>query len=211
MKKQISFDESGFKSDINFIERKVKPVFDGIVTAYNNLGISNGLQPGDLQLMILNPEHFLYDKITNGSQSTIGGIPINKQKAFEIIEKPAGCNEFIELVRTHQEQLDNAIAHDPRSRPWYNAGTFDIDNGVAVIRPSVFDKVKEHRTFYVNSEKQQNHYDKLEALSKALNNVMGLYPGKSVEAILTECLAKKDVKTFDDFLFEANARHIEKL
>lgn len=92
----ISYDEAGYlriKGSYDRIAVKIQ----GIVDSYNLLGFGD-LAANELLGLFQAPIDFIFDKMTGGQPVSIGGLQVDKQKAIDILIKPAGYDAFVNAI-----------------------------------------------------------------------------------------------------------------
>lgn len=67
------------------------------VDSYNKLGYKS-LTGDEFTLLFVHPAGLLYDKITGGKEIELGGLPVKKEKIFDIVNKPVGYDEMVKEV-----------------------------------------------------------------------------------------------------------------
>lgn len=140
-----------------------KDYFQSIVNKYKLLNIAAPLLENDLVEMMNAPKEFLVKKITEGNKLNIGGMKLEADKAFDLIEKPTGCIEFINTI-------ENAKKHDSAIKYYYrHAYFFVIVDGLVEIKPEELEKITTQNTVFLRSQKEKDIYDLLSSLCESIN------------------------------------------
>ena len=100
----------------------------------------------EFQNLIRNPKSVIFDKLNNGKPIEIGGIPVDKAKALELVTLPSGFNAFNSLVESFRN-----------SRPGWNSllGSVDIEENELIIKQSVIDADIEAGKTYATTDEEK--------------------------------------------------------
>lgn len=93
----LSFDENKSIASKNAIQSIGVNVIQPIVNSYATLNIAV-LNADDLQPLFKDPEGFIFDKMTGGSLM-LGGVEADRTKAIELLKKPEGYDNFVQLIK----------------------------------------------------------------------------------------------------------------
>ncbi len=102
----IYFDQEGYnmkKSQLGIVAGYLQQA----VTAYNTLGLS-ALNQADFIRLFNQPIDLIFDKMTGGNPVLIGGLPVDKSKAIEILAKPIGYDNLITTINNVIAQMKDA-------------------------------------------------------------------------------------------------------
>jgi len=162
--------------------------FQEIVTMYNDLNIDEPLQKNDLTALIENPKDFIAKRLIKEETISIGGLKVNFEKMFDIIEKPEGT-----------ENLINKIANDSQIRESFitqrNVSYFEIENGNTVVLNADFlEQTREQSTVYIKTENEATAYKALTAIAENINKLKEL----PISGHLREILFDKFLDTNND-------------
>lgn len=139
--------------------------FQSIVNKYKALNIETPLLENDLVEMMNKPKEFLVKKFTKGNGVDFGGIKLEADKAFDLLEKPPGCIEFVEFIE------NSKLSDSPVKWYYRHAFFFNIVDGLIEIKPAEFEKVKKQYTVYLKSQKDKDIYDLLGSLCDSINSL----------------------------------------
>jgi hypothetical protein len=116
-----------------------------ILNDYNALNLGAITRP-EFQNLIRNPKSVIFDKLNNGKPIEIGGIPVDKAKALELVTLPSGFNAFNSLVESFRN-----------SRPGWNSllGSVDIEENELIIKQSVIDADIEAGKTYATTDEEK--------------------------------------------------------
>lgn len=137
-----------------------------ILSEYNKLGLDE-LTGNEFQELISNPKSVVFDKINNGEAASIGGLPINKHKALELVTMPAGFHQLEALIESFK-----------RSRSDYSTHLCHVDivDNEVVIKQCVIDADIEAGKIYLQTEKEKTLFDFLEGVISLANEKFGKRP-----------------------------------
>ena len=163
-KEVIYFNQNNYDNIINEMTQKIEFLQD-FVDRYNafNLLPLNGLE---LQELFTNPKELLIKKITRGEKLNIGGLKMNDEKLFELLEKPKG---MIELVDDLIE-----FSKDRTKVSFYKVGNYSIENNKIILSEERLTAYKEANTTYLTSQNQKNAFAIIENIITSLNQLKTL-------------------------------------
>ena len=163
-KEVIYFNQNNYDNIINEMTQKIEFLQD-FVDRYNafNLLPLNGFE---LQELFTNPKELLIKKITRGEKLNIGGLKMNDEKLFELLEKPKG---MIELVDDLIE-----FSKDRTKVSFYKVGNYSIENNKIILSEERLTAYKEANTTYLTSQNQKNAFAIIENIITSLNQLKTL-------------------------------------
>lgn len=88
----LSKNQGAIDSEIFQLQPK-KVYFQSFVDRLQTIGVIAA--DNDLETLFKNPKAYITDKLTAGEEMKVGGLTLNKEKLFDLIDKPAGTNEII--------------------------------------------------------------------------------------------------------------------
>ena len=170
--KQSNIDETIRQWD----ERK--DYFQSIVNRYKALNILAPLLENDLVNMMNTPKEFIVNKITQGTDFNLGGLKLDAEKVFELVEKPAGSIEFIEFIEASKKQNS--------TEKWFyrHAYFFIVVDGLVEIKPEEIEKIKTQNTVFLSSQKDKDIYDLLASICSEINNLNKLQKINNIQDTL---------------------------
>lgn len=140
-----------------------KDYFQSIVNRYKTLNIGAPMLENDLGHLMNTPKEFIVNKITQGTEFNLGGLKLDGEKAFDLLEKPSGCIDFVNTI-------ENAKKHDSSIKWFYrHAYFFVIVDGLVEIKPEEFEKIKTQNTVFLRSQKEKDIYELLSNLCESIN------------------------------------------
>lgn len=140
-----------------------KDYFQSIINKYKLLNIEAPLLENDLGHLMNTPKEFIVNKITQGTEFNLGGLKLDGEKAFDLLEKPSGCIDFVNTI-------ENAKKHDSSIKWFYrHAYFFVILDGLVEIKPEEFEKIKTQNTVFLRSQKEKDIYELLSNLCESIN------------------------------------------
>ena len=135
---------------------------------YINQVIALGFEvkENDLEPLFENPKAYITEKITAGENLQVGNLTLNKEKLFDLIEKPIGTNELIKSIESDKEK------QTIREGTIWKLNQFSInENNKVIIKPSVLDWIENNNSIFIESENQQTGYDKVVLLANLLTEI----------------------------------------
>lgn len=142
-----------------------KDYFQSIVNRYKTLNIGAPMLENDLGHLMNTPKEFIVNKITQGTEFNLGGLKLDGEKAFDLLEKPAGTIEFIEFIETSKRK-------DSTEKWFYrHAYFFVVVDGLVEIKPEEFEKIKTQNTVFLSSQKDKDIYDLLSTICDSINSL----------------------------------------
>lgn len=150
--------------DLRFYEPK-QQYFQEYADRYALLGLKP-LEAKDLNKLFDNPKSFLTEQITHGESLNFGGLKMNPEKLFEIIEKPEGVDELInKIIKDKSDQLVTSQNH------WFvDNFVIGISNKVEVA-PADLDLVTKRHSLYLENEKQAEALEILDLMAEKMNRL----------------------------------------
>ncbi|QZL00103.1 hypothetical protein K5L04_10400 [Flavobacterium psychrophilum] len=151
----ISGELAQMKSHIDY--------FQGYINQVLALGLT--VEKNDLQLLFENPKVYLTGKITHGESMQVGGLKLNKEKLFELLEKPQGTNEFIEKISKDLQNQSIVQYHI------FKVELFEINAERVVLKQIQLDHINKRFSLFIENETQQKAFNKLEQIAKLVNEI----------------------------------------
>jgi hypothetical protein len=137
--------------------------FQELVSMYQALNTGTSLQKNDLTALIVNPKEFIAKRLIKEETLSIGGLKLNFEKMFDIIEKPAGTEELI-------SKIINDVNVRELMMNQRNVGYFEIENGnTVVVSTEYLAQITEQSTVYIKTENESKAYEVLNILAKNIN------------------------------------------
>jgi hypothetical protein len=134
-----------------------------ILNEYNSLNLE-AITGVEFQNLIYDPKSVIFDKINNGSPIEIGGVPINKAKALELVAMPQGFGVLNSLIESFKNSRPN----------WAPLlVNIDIDETGVILKQSVIDADIEAGKTYVTTAEEKALFDFLTAVISAAGTYFG--------------------------------------
>ena len=152
MSKTIHFDEAKhndqkqqFKELLNHVQSSID--------CYNKLGYSK-LNNEEVQKLFTDTEELIFDKMTEGKETSIAGLELHKHKALEMFKKPVGYEELIQSVKSTNDTLLNHLYSIVKISKNEISYYFILDeNGVVDFTEKFLSSLEARHTFKATSEK----------------------------------------------------------
>lgn len=137
--------------------------FQELVSMYQALNTGEPLQKNDLTALINNPKEFIAKRLIKEETLSIGGLKLNFEKMFDIIEKPAGTEELISKIINDMNVRD--LMMNQR-----NVAYFEIENeNTVVVNAEYLAQITEQCTVYIKTENESKAYEVLNILAENIN------------------------------------------
>lgn len=170
----IYVDENKISTSVQPQESRIE-YFQELVNRYVGLNTGVPLQKTDLKALIENPKEFIAKRLIKEETLSIGGLQLNFEKMFDIIEKPAGTEELISKIINDSKVKELLITQR-------NVSYFEIENENTVVLNSVFlEQTTEQNTVYIKTENELKAYEVLKILAENINKLNGLYNGSHLQ------------------------------
>jgi hypothetical protein len=103
----IYYNESGYNQALS-AAGYVTPKLTDLVSQFAALGFANAapVATSDLPPLVADPEAWLLARFLGNGPLLLGGLPVNVQKALEIVEKPVGFDAFIKSAKEARGWLE---------------------------------------------------------------------------------------------------------
>jgi hypothetical protein len=158
----IEKNEGAIAGELNQLEVK-KQYFQNYVNKVIALGLT--VAENDLNLLFENPKAYITDKLTAGENMQVGGLKLNKEKLFDLIEKPAGTNELIQSIE--KDLMDSGI----REYNIWHVKNFEINENEVVVNPDHLEAINNRFSLFIESESQNQAYEKLQGIASLVNEL----------------------------------------
>ena len=166
-KVSIYVDQDRIKSLTQPQESRVE-YFQELVNMYQVLNTGEPLQKNDLTALINNPKEFIAQRLIKEETLSIGGLKLNFEKMFDIIEKPEGTEELINKIISDSQVRELLINQR-------NVSYFEIESeNTVVLNAEFLDRATEQSTVYLKTENQIKAYEILNILAENLNKLNDL-------------------------------------
>ncbi|WP_348824018.1 hypothetical protein [Flavobacterium aestuarii] len=180
----IEKNEGAINSELHQLQAK-KEYFQNYVNKVIALGIS--LDENDLAGMFENPKAYITEKLTAGENMQVGNLKLNKEKLFDLIEKPAGT---IELIQSIEKDLQDK---GTREFHIWHVGCFKIIENLVVVTPEHLEHINTRFSLFIENENQKQAYEKLQGITKLINEINELDGQKiSLNTELDDLIKKSD-------------------
>jgi len=157
-------NEAQKNNELGFYLPKQK-YFQEYVNKYALLDLKP-LEAKDLNPLFENPKAFLTQQLTHGESLNIGGLKMNPEKLFEIIEKPLGTDDLINQIITDKTKQEIASQNH-----WFtDSFVIGNDNNVEVCQ-KVKKQIHEKCSLYVENEKQHEAIEILGQISEKMSRI----------------------------------------
>jgi hypothetical protein len=137
----------------------------GYVNKYLELNLKP-LEAKDLNDLIDNPKAFLTKQITHGESLTVGGLKMNPEKLFDIIEKPKGTDFFINEILADKSNQSVASQYH-----WFTDSFIISNDNKVEICPDVKLKISEKCSLYLENAKQKEAIELIEKIAEMMTKI----------------------------------------
>lgn len=78
---------------------------------YNTMGLPALSSNSELYALFADPTSFIWDKMTGGQNVVLGGLTLIKDKAMDIVAKPANYDAFLGVLKQVKENLLQGVGY----------------------------------------------------------------------------------------------------
>lgn len=180
----IDKNDGALNSELHHLQAK-KEYFQNYVNKVIAIGIS--LEENDLALMFENPKAYITEKLTASQNTQVGNLKLNKEKLFDLLEKPAGINELIQSIEKDLQDKGTREFHI------WHVGCFKIIENLVVVTSEHLDHINTRFSLFIENENQKQAYEKLQGITKLINEINQLDGKKvSLDTELDDLIKKSD-------------------
>lgn len=194
MKKEIYKNTQGIENRRIELMQKVKPIND-LLEKIIDAGFK--LSNENYKIVFTNPKEFVINQLTNGAGCSFGGVKMNTDKAFEILEIPQDIKSIVEELQTidFRRDLNNFIL---------------VDNKL-VESESFEDMLNETESIFVKDEIQNEVWERLNRVSNDLNFIAEKLGVNKDKNLLLDCFSFNSMEYNPNEEYKANPKLILKL
>lgn len=161
-KQLIAKNEGKINSEIQQLN-PTKEYLQGYVNKVIALGIN--VAENDLELLFSNPKAYITDKLTAGETMQVGGLKLDKEKLFDLIEKPTGTNDLIESIIKDNQNTSTREYHI------WKINQFTVSSDLVTIKQTALDHIQERNSLFVENENQKTGFEKLQQITQLINEI----------------------------------------
>lgn len=191
----IKKNEGAINGAINELE-STKQYFQNYVNKVIALGIT--VAENDLKPLFDNPKCFMTDKLTAGENMQVGGLTLNKEKLFDLIEKPTGTDSLINDI------LKDGTDKNKREFHIWKVSLFSINQNKVVVNPDQLELINKQHSIFIENENQKTGFEKVQQIVLLINEINQL-EGKKIN-FHTEL---DEIMEVSDRAFEAKAQAVK--
>lgn len=166
-KKLIATNTRQIEAELNNLENR-KKYFQDYLTKYDLLGLKP-LESKDLGALFANPKAFITERITQGESLMFGGLKMNPEKVFDLIEKPTGTNELIEEIEA--DKTNENLKYQYISL----INNFVISDNEIKVCPIISETITNKFSLFLENENQQEALDILDLICEKLSRLNELH------------------------------------
>ncbi len=160
-KQTLKFKENDFNDEVESYSILL-PLVGNLIAAYNSMQLPE-LVNNDVSELLSNPQAFIYDKMTMGDQIELHGFKIDRNKAFDLLEKPDGHDNLVNAIDSIKAQ-PNYVWH---------LSNYDLVNGEAVLKPALIAQIRERHTLYATNAEHLKAFNFAQAVISAAAEYFG--------------------------------------
>lgn len=181
----LYFDNVNYQTEMGHLELS-KNKLQGILDCYKTLGLAT-LTTQEFHQLFQNPDDLLFDKITQAQGSGFGLGRIIKKKALEMLEKPAGYEDFLQKVSGYGAESQAAYLRSQANCP---VESFEIVKDAITIKSEVTESLKNSNTYFTQNQRQNDVLGALKIILEAVQVLnfgdSGFYHNESLAADLAK-------------------------
>lgn len=174
----IQFNESGFRNQVEILER-FTTFFESCINDFNQLGFGS-FEEDNFSELFLQPKTFLFKALMKDKPSSLGGMPLSKEKLYDIIEKPSGFERLISKI----QGLDEMVKTIPNYYKFKFTDSLDsfLDyftflKGKIKMTNETVQRIKYANEIYVSKESSKKIYTFINKLKDVFNESEIFGPG----------------------------------
>lgn len=181
MKKEpFYFDKSQHQTVIDKLDYG-KTELQKTIDAYNKITSLPPVDETNFVSVVFDPVLFISKHLIKKHSVSFNGLDIKPNKLFELIEKPIGFDEMLKIKDEVLIALSeyNSVNGNQRWLTPIELSDFTVVNGLdVVIKKDALTTAKEMFSYYLQSEKQEQVYDKLLQIEKNMNGLRELFDSR---------------------------------
>lgn len=137
---------------------------------YINKLIETGIHPKeeDLKLLFENPKEYITSRLIERENPTFEGFRVQKDKLFELMEKPVGTVEIINAIEKDLQTSNIREFHI------WRVNHFFIVNNLVELKPHFIEEIENMHSIFLTNENQKNIYNNLLNIAELLNEINNL-------------------------------------
>ncbi len=167
-----------------------KDYFQKYVNKVIALGIT--VDENDLDLLFENPKSYITEKLTAGESMKVGSLNLNKEKLYELLEKPPGTNDLINEIE--KDLMDRGT----REFHIWTVNNFKINQNEVVLKDETVEFINIKHSIFINNQNQKIAFEKLQQIATLFNDLNDLDCKKiDLRTELSELMITND-KVFDN-------------
>lgn len=174
MKVLLAEDPNQYNNAVNAMQGRVALLQEAL-DAYTALGIATVPTIAELDDLQRAPRSFLVAMMTNRQPlSLVGGVTISADKFYDMLDKPAGGEEFVAMVtKLFKNETDS-----PYFAKEVTVTDYELVAGQLRVTQAVKDVLKEQSRVYATTQAQLDEWAQIQAIATALNTIR-IMPGFS--------------------------------
>lgn len=158
----IQFDKSIFESSVA-AKNEEKERIEKAINAFAEAGFGT-FQNEDLTRLFFSTEKYLFEKFMEGRPLEVAGMKLNKQKMFDLLDKPASYYNIISLVDEAKKYIGYTLkfSHSQLTPEQYIKSNFEFVPGKQLklkIRDSVVEDLEASNKKHITTEKGMQLYN----------------------------------------------------
>lgn len=193
-KKLISFDKSGFESQVSSMQ-DIKEKTQNLIDSFNKLGIGE-FEPKKLNMLVFNTEQYLFENTIKDAELEVAGMKqiwrYSPQKFYDTLEKPAGffklkiaTADFVLFLENRIKYKQLAYSPDQYLRKCLQ---FSKSGELEVNQDNIED-IKERHSVYIYTESGSAIFDiatKFVSLINENKQILKKLPGSTKDNFMKE-------------------------
>ena len=165
MKVLLSENPNQYQQSVANYMQRLQPL-QAALDAYTALGYPTVPTVAELDELQQAPRRFLVKMLTNRQPLTMtGGLPVQPDKFWDMMEKPTGAEEFVDTVQQlfppQQGYMSNRVS----------VSDLEVVNGRLQPTQALKDALLEQSRFYATTQQQVDEYAQLQIVAGALNTI----------------------------------------
>jgi hypothetical protein len=178
--KLIKFNQVNHDNELHYAETDLK-AYNRLLKDIKPFAVNVGVTVDKALIVALlnNPKEFAFDAVVGNNPLTIGGAPVSKKKAMDLIDMPEAWVKIISRVdEFNQELIKNPVHNIPHQNPasYSRVGleSFELVNNEFVLSTDFVDQLKSKHSQFTENETHNTALKHIVTLNDCLKGLSKL-------------------------------------
>lgn len=193
MRTKIFCNTQAIENAKNDLMSKVE-TFNELLKNVINQGFE--VKEDNVKTLLENPKQFVIDQLTKGAGCSFGGLKLNTNEAFKILEIPQEVKSIVEAIEDQKPILPNY-------------GVYKISNGQLVLSEKTIQNIEENSSVFITNTSQTEVWKAMQRVEDDLNIISKLSGKKCDKELLFDLLGFNSMEYNPNDNFKANPLFIK--